>query len=82
MKVKGKKGVRNHITLLRAPTRNSEGASCMTLTGCKNTVILEKSKRIGRFLLWNLNVKDIHSLFYYLLVFEFRIGIGVKAFYL
>jgi len=56
--VKGNiKGVRNHITLLRAPTLaaflpwgNSEGASCMTLTGCKNTVILEKCKIFKGFL--------------------------------
>ncbi len=57
-KGEGKKGVRNHITLLRAPTLaaflpwgNSEGASCMTLTGRKNTVILEKSKRLAGFIL-------------------------------
>jgi len=53
-----KKGVRNHITLLRAPTLaaflpwgNSEGASCMTLTGCKNTAILEKCKELSGKLL-------------------------------
>ena len=52
-----KKGVRNHITLLRAPTLaaflpwgNSEGASCMTLTDCKNTAILQKCKILDRFL--------------------------------
>jgi len=53
----GKKGVRNHITLLRAPTLaaflpwgNSEGASCMTLTDRKNTVILEKCKGLEDFI--------------------------------
>jgi len=49
--------VRNHITLLRAPTLaaflpwgSSEGASCMTLTDRKNTVFLNKCKRFRDFL--------------------------------
>jgi len=86
--VKGKKGVRNHITLLRAPTLaaflpwgNSEGASCMTLTDCKNTVILEKSKRLGGFL-WGGRTIGFFSLLTFLANDRRTIGFlqSVRAF--